>query len=413
MTSMRTSVHDADALPRFPKLTYIISAEITRGVRRDAKNAVRFTICLDKPACLGYTDYRLFRIPYRRFRLSDGETVFFFAKPAAGQALDIFTAEADFCLRRLFMNFGLTLTEVLLMFAYAVPGYLLVKSRLVGEKAIPGFAALLMYVLQPCLCIDSFRQITYTPEAFSRMAWFFIICLVLQALSAAAIYAVSRLVMGERFAADTSSRIAVIAGVAGNVGFMGVPLLRALLPDYPEASALSAMFFLAMGLLCWTVGSACITGDVRHMSFKRAFLNPPVIALAVALPLFFTNTRLPASIADPIGLLADMTTPVCMLILGMRFATFPIREIFSERVIYPTALVKLILFPLASYAVVRFLPFPAEMKAALVIMAACPTANVVLSLSEPYGAGQKTSSLIVLSSTVFCIFTIPLVLLVL
>ena len=89
MTSMRTSVHDADALPRFPKLTYIISAEITRGVRRDAKNAVRFTICLDKPACLGYTDYRLFRIPYRRFRLSDGETVFFFAKPAAGQALDI------------------------------------------------------------------------------------------------------------------------------------------------------------------------------------------------------------------------------------------------------------------------------------------------------------------------------------
>ena len=173
------------------------------------------------------------------------------------------------------MNFGLTLTEVLLMFAYAVPGYLLVKSRLVGEKAIPGFAALLMYVLQPCLCIDSFRQITYTPEAFSRMAWFFIICLVLQALSAAAIYAVSRLVMGERFAADTSSRIAVIAGVAGNVGFMGVPLLRALLPDYPEASALSAMFFLAMGLLCWTVGAACITGDVRHMSFKRAFLNPP------------------------------------------------------------------------------------------------------------------------------------------
>lgn len=51
MTSMRTAVHDADALPRFPKLTYIISAEITRGVRRDAKNAVRFTICLDKP-CL-------------------------------------------------------------------------------------------------------------------------------------------------------------------------------------------------------------------------------------------------------------------------------------------------------------------------------------------------------------------------
>ena len=151
----------------------------------------------------------------------------------------------------------------------------------------------------------------------------------------------------------------------------------------------------------------------------RAFLRRGICCVKEAFTLLRTAghseayTRLPASIADPIGLLADMTTPVCMLILGMRFATFPIREIFSERVIYPTALVKLILFPLASYAVVRFLPFSAEMKAALVIMAACPTANVVLSLSELYGVGQKTSSLIVLSSTVFCIFTIPLVLLVL
>lgn len=67
------------------------------------------------------------------------------------------------------MNFGLTLTEVLLMFAYAVPGYLLVKSRLVGEKAIPGFAALLMYVLQPCLCIDRSGRSHIRPRRFR--AW--------------------------------------------------------------------------------------------------------------------------------------------------------------------------------------------------------------------------------------------------
>ncbi len=228
------------------------------------------------------------------------------------------------------MNFGLTLTEVLLMFAYAVPGYLLVKSRLVGEKAIPGFAALLMYVLQPCLCIDSFRQITYTPEAFSRMAWFFIICLVLQALSAAAIYAVSRLVMGERFAAGL------------------LPRGSRLLPEWREMSDLWACRCFARFCRiirrhprfprCSSCDGITLLDGRRGMhnrrcaphDFKRAFLNPPVIALAVALPLFFTNTRLPASIADPIGLLADMTTPVCMLILGMRFATFPIRESFRD-----------------------------------------------------------------------------------
>ena len=413
MTSMRTSVHDADALPRFPKLTYIISAEITRGVRRDAKNAVRFTICLDKPACLGYTDYRLFRIPYRRFRLSDGETVFFFAKPAAGQALDIFTAEADFCLRRLFMNFGLTLTEVLLMFAYAVPGYLLVKSRLVGEKAIPGFAALLMYVLQPCLCIDSFRQITYTPEAFSRMAWFFIICLVLQALSAAAIYAVSRLVMGERFAADTSSRIAVIAGVAGNVGFMGVPLLRALLPDYPEAVVFSAVFSLSMNILGWSLGSAIITNDRKYMSVKKIFLNPAVLSLLVAIPLFVSGVELPSQLDNMITVLARMTTPLCMIIMGMRLATESLKAVFGRISQYGIIFIKQIIFPLLALLILLPLPIDQNMRASLYIMCCCPVASVVLNFAEMLGAGQDDAANLVLLGTSLSALTIPVMVLIL
>ena len=58
------------------------------------------------------------------------------------------------------MNFTVTLQCVLIMLAYAVPGYVLVKSKKVPEKSISSFAALLMYVLQPFLTIYSFQQVT-------------------------------------------------------------------------------------------------------------------------------------------------------------------------------------------------------------------------------------------------------------
>lgn len=152
-----------------------------------------------------------------------------------------------------------------------------------------------------------------------------------------------------------------------------------------------------------------ITGDVKYISLKKAFLNPSMLGMVIALPLFLLRISLPDAVMGPVSLLAKMTTPVCMLILGMRFGTVKLREIFSERSIYPSALVKLIIVPLLAFAATYFMPVPSGLKAALIIMSACPTANVVLSLSELYGVGQKTAALAVLSSTLFSVVTIPVV----
>lgn len=306
------------------------------------------------------------------------------------------------------MNFLITLQSVVIMLAYSVPGYLLIKTKRMSESSISGLAAVLMYVLQPCLTLNSFQQVTFSWEMLRQMALFLLITAVLQIAVSAAIFLVIRKKSG-----NPSARITVIAGAAGNIGFMGIPLMNALLPDYPEATAFSAVFFLSMGILSWTVGVACLTGDMKYISLKKAFLNPTMLGTVVALPLFFLGIRLPEVVMGPVSLLANMSTPVCMLILGMRFATVSAKEVFSEKAIYPSAAIKLIAFPLLAFAATYFLPVPDGMKAALVIMSACPTANVVLSLSELYGVGQKTAALMVLSSTMFSVVTIPLVLLVL
>ena len=56
-------------------------------------------------------------------------------------------------------NFLITLTTVALMLAYAAPGFLVVKTKLIKEESISAFAFVLMYICQPCLVIYSFNQV--------------------------------------------------------------------------------------------------------------------------------------------------------------------------------------------------------------------------------------------------------------
>ena len=185
------------------------------------------------------------------------------------------------------------------------------------------------------------------------------------------------------------------------------------MPEYPEAVSYSAMFIVCMNVLSWMVCSVILTGDKKYVSIKKIFLNPPVLTLLVSLPLFFTKTALPDVLLSPVTLLGKMTTPLCMLIMGMRFATVRPKELFPDWRLYTTAMTKLVVMPMLAYLVTHWLPVDYSIKATIVILCACPTASVVLSLSEMYGTAQKTAANLVLTGTLFSMVTIPLVLLIL
>ena len=309
------------------------------------------------------------------------------------------------------MQFSTTAINVLIMLAYAVPGYILVKVKAVKPDSIPAFARVLLYVCQPCLSIYSFQKVTYSPELFANMGIFaglnMAIMLVILGLSFLLCYRQYKTEEGQSFRACT------IAACLGNVGFLGVPLLEALLPEYPEAVSFSAMFIVCMNILSWTICSMILTGDKKYLSVKKIFLNPPVLTLFITLPLFFTKTAIPEVVLNPITLLGKMTAPLCMLIMGMRFATVRPKELFPDWRLYATASVKLIVMPLLAFLITHWLPVDYSIKATIVILCSCPTASVVLSLAEMYRTAQKTAANLVLTGTLFSMVTIPLILLIL
>lgn len=304
------------------------------------------------------------------------------------------------------MSFSVTLATVALMLVYTIPGYLLMKKKLVKPDSISTLATLLLYVCSPFQTIYAMQQIEYSPYMLKYLTITLALGFVLMGGVMAILYLVTR-----RKQSEVPWRICVTAAAMGNCGFMGIPLLEALLPNYPQAVGFASMFFVAYNVLMWTMVSFIITRDKKFISLKKIFLNPSVIAMGISLVLFFARIQLTGQVGDVISLLSKMCTPLCMLILGMRLALVPLKPMFTSAVQYAAIGLKLIVFPLIALAILSVLPVEREFCTAIYILACAPAGNMVLSFAELLGEGQDTAANVVLLSTLLSMITIPMMLL--
>ncbi len=306
-------------------------------------------------------------------------------------------------------EFLITLITVGIMLAYAVPGYILIKVKAIPHSAISAFSKLLMYVCQPFLTIYSFNKADFTPELGINLLIFFALITALQLLFIGIMCLIFR-----RKREDVRYRVASVACTLSNCSFLGVPILEALFPEWVNAPAYSMVFFFSMSILGWTLVSAIYTRDKRYISVKKLLLNPATISLIISLPFFFTGFKISAEngyllgqLENMITVLARMTTPLCMLIMGMRLATMPVKEIFSQPLPYLCILVNQIIFPLVALAILSIPVFDTELKWCMFVMCACPIASVVLNYAEIAGQGQEMAAKCVLLGTLSCIITLP------
>ncbi len=236
------------------------------------------------------------------------------------------------------------------------------------------------------------------------MGLFFLITLVLQALF---------ILLAFLFIKDKTNaraRVAAVAGALGNVGFFGLPLIRALLPNNPEVATFSSVYIFSMNVLVFTVGVFCLTGDKKFVSLKPALLNPSTIAFTLGLILFAcgVSTKIPALFSSAITLLGNMSTALCMIILGGRLATVSLKQLFCTKEAYVAVALKLIAFPLFCYAAVYFLPLEFSFKASVLILSGAPCGSIIVSLAEIHKSEPHFSAVCVLLATICCIATIPL-----
>lgn len=308
------------------------------------------------------------------------------------------------------MEFQTALTNVIITLLYILPGYISAKCRIVKPEHLSSMSSVLVYICAPCMIVHSFLSTDFSGENTRNMALFFVVTFALQVLFMLVIYVLFR-----KKYDDARYRILTIASVMGNVGFFGLPIIRALMPDNPEVTCYSSVYIISMNILVFTVGIYCLTREKKYMSLRAAVLNPSVIALLVALPLHFLSVGqyVPDVLMNAINLLSSMTTPLCMIILGVRLSTVKLSSLFSKPFVYIICLGKLVAFPLFCYLAVAFLPLPFSFRASVLILSSVPCASVILNMAEIHHAETELAANCVLISTLLCFITIPLMTLVL
>ena len=206
---------------------------------------------------------------------------------------------------------------------------------------------------------------------------------------------------------DPNNMINQFAAVYSNCGFIGIPLINSVLGS--EGVFYLTAYMTVFNILTWTHGLSLMKGHFDPKLLKEGLTAPMVIGTFIAMILFFTQIHIPDTIAASMQYIADMNTPLAMMVAGFSVANSDIKKICTNVQIYRIALTKLIIVPLVVLLFLWIAPFNADIAYPTLIASACPTGTTITMMSIRFDKNAAYASEIFSFTTVLSIITIPLI----
>jgi predicted permease len=306
-------------------------------------------------------------------------------------------------------------------FALVLAGYVAARRGMLPLEAVAGLNSYVLFFALPCML---YRFGATTPLAQLLDPAVFGIYLLVAFAVVGFTVVTSR---NERIGWNDAAFGALVAAFP-NTGFMGVPLLVALLG--PRAAGPS---ILAVALDMVFTSSLCIAlsrlhdahqpgagGPSMRLALKNAALgvakNPLPWAIVLGAVTSALRLELPAPLLKTVLLLADSAAPVALFTIGAVLARAQILAQRDQhpplllRDYLPVALIKLLLHPLLMWglgtlAIYGGLPLDRFTLNVLVLLAALPSASNVSLLAERFGADNGRIARIILVSTTLAFFS--------
>ena len=297
-------------------------------------------------------------------------------------------------------------------FALVLCGYLAVRGKLLPQPAIPVLNAFVLYFALPCLL---YRFGASTPIA------------QLLDPAAAGVYLLCALLMvggtvlatrGPRTHWNDAAFGALVAAFP-NTGFMGVPLLVALLG---AAAAGPVILTIAVDMVITTslcvalsrldsAGTHGVAVALRN-ALRGMATNPMPWSIALGALASALQFTLPGPLDKTVAMLADAASPVALFTIGAVLARSQMNqhERVQARDYVPIALAKLLLHPLLVWlvgqaAMALGAPLSPFTLTVLVLLSALPSASNVSLLAERFHAHNGRIAHIILVSTALAFLT--------
>ena len=310
-------------------------------------------------------------------------------------------------------SLSLVSKQVGVLFALMVVGFLCNRRKLLNAVAIKGVTELLVLIVTPCVIVHSFIQQKFAVSLLGDLGWALAMSAFAHVVGAAIAFVCLRAATS---AAPPEGRDAGRVGVLrfavifSNAGFMGIPLEYALLGA--DGVFFGAMYVVVFNLVCWSLGVAVMCRGMKNVGLRALFVNAGTVGVALGLPFFLFSLKLPEVVGRPVAMLADLNTPLAMIMVGWYLAETDFRPVLRCGAAYGVAALRLVAVPLvviAAFACVRAC-VPAlnpVMAVAISTAAAAPTAALTTVIAARYDKDVSTATSLVSGTTLLSILTMP------
>jgi predicted permease len=301
-------------------------------------------------------------------------------------------------------------------FALVLCGYWAARRQMLPFEAIPGLNGFVLFFALPCMLFQ-FGAKTPIAQLLDASAFFmYLFCALVMVAFVVAI------TLNKRFGWNDAA-FGALVGAFPNTGFMGVPLLVALLGT---AAAGPAIVTIVIDMVITT--SLCIAlsrldgagqqgvGQAAKNALLGVVKNPLPWAILLGTLFSAFQIELPGPVEKTVGLLGDAASPVALFTIGavlarsQKIAHHEQHGPLTWKDYVPVALIKLFLHPVLVLvvglaAISMGVPIDAFALKVMVLVAALPSASNVAMLSERFGADNGRIARIILVSTAAAFLT--------
>mgnify|MGYP000562024968 FL=1 len=301
-------------------------------------------------------------------------------------------------------------------FALVLCGYWAARRQMLPFEAIPGLNGFVLFFALPCMLFQ-FGAKTPIAQLLDASAFFmYLFCALVMVAFVVAI------TLNKRFGWNDAA-FGALVGAFPNTGFMGVPLLVALLGT---AAAGPAIVTIVIDMVITT--SLCIAlsrldgagqqgvGQAAKNALLGVVKNPLPWAILLGTLFSAFQIELPGPVEKTVSLLGDAASPVALFTIGavlarsQKIAHHEQHGPLTWKDYVPVALIKLFLHPVLVLvvglaAISMGAPIDPFALKVMVLVAALPSASNVAMLSERYGADNGRIARIILVSTAAAFLT--------
>lgn len=305
------------------------------------------------------------------------------------------------------MSIEMVLKNMSVILLMALTGYLLFKKNILDENTDKKLSVLVVDICNPALsiaCVIEDELQASHREIFQAIVISAVIYGILILLGVL-IPRILRVHKDEK-------KFYHMMTVYTNVGFIGLPLARAMLPA--DAMLYVIIFNVLYSLFFYTHGCFVMRkgeGGREKKKRRKISLNLGLISGILSILIVWFEIPIPEILGNVCIYTGDANTFLAMILLGASVAAIPsARELFSNRKLYLFLALRMVIIPMIATGILKLMGIAPAMILAFTLMLSMPMASMPLMLAERNGEDTRLLSQGITISTAISFITITLVL---